>query len=101
MGHFSVAPLLIFLRTLVLGGTQIGKFLLLALPALEQSGLSQGKAFSLHTGVAVSTADLQRRVTICHHAIVRRIATNLWDKNEARLRVRETKDGSGEAGLVH
>lgn len=78
-GHFSVAPLLIFLRTLVFRGIQLGKCLLFALSAKPSSRavwVSSRKSKSLfptYSKVVVSTADLQQRVTICHQAEVRRI----------------------------
>lgn len=75
-GHFSVAPLLIFLRTLVLSGIQLGKCLLFALSAKPTRAVwvsSRESLFPTYSKVVVSTADLQRSVTICYQAKVRRI----------------------------
>lgn len=59
-------------------------------PPLEPSGFSQGKAFSPR----------QWSMTVCHHTAAGMIATNLWEKDEVRLRGGKTTERSGEAGLV-
>ena len=104
IGHFFVAPLLIFLRTLVLSRTQIAKFLLFALSTKPASRavwiFSRGSLSPTSRKVVVSMAALHWSVTLCHHAMVRRITTNLLEKDEARLRGRKATEGPGEAGLV-
>lgn len=59
-------------------------------PPLEPSGFSQRKAFSPR----------QWSMTVCHHTAAGMIATNLWEKDEVRLRGGKTTERSGEAGLV-
>lgn len=77
-GHFSVAPLLIFLRTLVFRGIQLSKCLPFALSAKPSSRAvrvsSRKNLFPTYSKVVVSTADLQQRITVCHQAKVRRIS---------------------------
>lgn len=101
MGHFFVAPILIFLRTLVLSRTQLAKFLLFALSAKSASRavwiFSRGSLPPTYT--VVSMAALHWSVTLCHHAMVRRITTNLWGKDEARFRGRKPTEGPGRGGV--